>query len=290
VADPDATVVFPARLEQSDDPAAAASARSGERAPQPAAGDMAFLDPLLRQLAEHSQCAAERPFVTLAYAQSVDGSIALNRARPLALSSERSFVMTHLLRSHHSALLVGINTVTADNPRLTVRLCQGLNPQPVVLDSRLRIDEDCLLFSHPDRPPWLFTTEAAPQAKRMRLQARGAAVHVLPSDACGRVDLACALRRLAELGVQRLMVEGGARVIMSFLGRGLVDYCVITVAPKLLFGGLKAMDQETGAALPALSIVPCAYQPLGGDLIIHGCLARSPADRSPGRSPPQARD
>jgi 3,4-dihydroxy 2-butanone 4-phosphate synthase/GTP cyclohydrolase II len=250
---------------------------------------MAFLDPLFRRLEERRPCAAGRPFVTLAYAQSVDGSIALNRARSLALSSERSFAMTHLLRARHSALLVGINTVTADNPRLTVRLCEGQNPQPVVLDSRLRIAEDCLLFAHPDRHPWLFTTEAAPRAKRARLEARGAAVHVLPGGADGRVDLACALRRLAELGVERLMVEGGARVIMSFLGQGLVDYCVITVAPKLLFGGLKAMDQETGAALPALSIAPCAYQPLGGDLIIHGSLACS-GETAPGRPARAAKD
>ena len=235
-------------------------------------GEMGFLEPLFRRLAEREGGSAERPFVTLSYAQSVDGSIALNPARPLALSSRRAFEMAHLLRARHSALLVGINTVAADNPRLTVRLCEGANPQPVVLDSRLRITEDCLLFAHPDRRPWLFTTAQAPQARRERLQACGATVQVLPSDCFGRVDLAAALTRLGELGIRRLMVEGGAQVIGNFLRSRLVDYCVITVAPKLIFGGLRAID-PTETALPALSIAPCAYQPLGGDLIIHGGLA-----------------
>jgi 3,4-dihydroxy 2-butanone 4-phosphate synthase/GTP cyclohydrolase II len=165
-------------------------------------------------------------------------------------------------------LLVGIDTILADDPRLTVRLCEGDNPQPVVLDSRLRMPENARLFSHPDRRPLLLTTAAAPSRRVARLQDCGASVRILPADPLGRVDLNAALQTLAAEGVSCLMVEGGATVIDSFLRARLVDYCVITVAPRLMFGGLKTMDGVAASA--PLAIVDCAYEPLGGDLVIHG--------------------
>lgn len=237
-----------------------------------AAGEMAFLQPLFDRLAARDSASGGLPFVTLSYAQSVDGSISARPPRPFALSSERSFSMTHLLRSRHDALLVGINTVLMDDPRLTVRLCAGDNPQPVVLDSRLRFPDDARLLGHPDKHPLLFTTAAAPAGKIARLEARGASVHVLPKDSMGWVDLITALQRLADRGMKSLMVEGGATVINSFLQSRLVDYCVITVVPRFI-GGLKAVDNLCPSeSLPPLSIVDCRYQPLGGDLIIHGAI------------------
>ena len=79
-----------------------------------------------------------RPFVTLSYAQSLDGSIADRPGRPLALSGPQAMALTHGLRAAHEAILVGIGTVLADNPRLNVRLVDGPDPQPMVVDSRLR--------------------------------------------------------------------------------------------------------------------------------------------------------
>ncbi|MFA7504312.1 MAG: RibD family protein [Burkholderiaceae bacterium] len=242
------------------------------------AGDTAFLQSLFDRLDERCHPAPAqapwRPFVTLSYAQSIDGSIAARPARPVALSSEESFDMTHLLRSRHDALLVGIDTVLADDPRLTVRRCAGDNPRPVVLDSRLRFPVDARLLTHPDRYPLVLTTELAGAAEIRRLEGRGAVVRVLPRDDAGRVDLAAALRCLCDMGIRTLMVEGGARVIGSFLGRRLVDHCVITVAPRLI-GGVKALDGPCSPDLAPLSIVDCRYQPLGGDLIVHGSLRGS---------------
>ena len=240
----------------------------------PAAVEMAFLQPLFDRLAARNNAIDGLPFVTLSYAQSVDGSIATRPSRPFALSSKKSFEMTHLLRSRHDALLVGINTVLVDDPRLTVRLCEGDNPQPVVLDSRLRFPGDARLLVHPDKHPLLFTTTAAPADEVTRMEARGASVHILPRDRLGRVDLIAALQCLADRGVKSLMVEGGATVINSFLQSHLVDYCVITVVPKLI-GGVKAVDNLCPSDdLPPVSIVDCRYQPLGGDLIIHGAIGK----------------
>lgn len=240
-----------------------------------AAVGMAFLRPLFDRLAERDNDIGGLPFVILSYAQSVDGSIAASPSRSFALSSGKSFEMTHLLRSRHDAVLVGINTVLVDDPRLTVRLCEGENPQPVVLDSRLRFPDAARLLVHPDKHPLLFTTAAAPADEVARMEAKGASVHILPKDRLGRVDLIAALQCLAERGVKSLMVEGGGTVINSFLQSRLVDYCVITVVPKFI-GGVKAVNSLCRSDdLPPLSIVDCHYQPLGIDLIIHGTIGKA---------------
>ncbi|MCO5118931.1 MAG: RibD family protein [Burkholderiaceae bacterium] len=246
-----------------------------ERDGSATAQSAAFLRALFDRLADADRDVGRRrirPFVTLSYAQSIDGSIAARPSRSFALSSGPSFDMTHLLRSRHDALLVGINTVLTDDPRLTVRRCAGDNPRPVVLDSRLRFPMDARLLAHPDRRVLLLTTGLAAVGSINRLEAMGASVRVLPQDESGRVDLAAALQCLADMGIRSLMVEGGASVIGSFLRARLVDYCVITVVPRLI-GGVKVLDGPCSPDdLPGLSIDGCGYEPLGGDLIIHGAL------------------
>src|SRR3954464_1967401 len=120
-----------------------------------------------------------RPFVTLAYAQSVDGSIALEPGRPFALSGPESLRLTHSLRAAHDGILVGIGTVLADDPQLTVRLGQGRSPRPVGLASRLRAPEGArLLAAHcrEGRAPWIATTNGVDSLARSRLEARGARI------------------------------------------------------------------------------------------------------------------
>lgn len=243
--------------------------------PGPGEHSLGFLQPLFERIAARAAGASSLPFVTLSYAQSIDGSIAAQPSVPITLSSNEAFVMTHRLRSRHCALLVGINTVLADDPRLTVRLCDGDNPRPVVLDSRLRIPEHAKLMAHPDRRPLVLTTPAAPPQRIERLRALGATVEVMPADERGRVALPSALRHLAARGLKALMVEGGATVIDSFLRQRLVDYCVITVAPRLMFGGLKPMGEPCVPAAAPLAFAEYGYEPLGRDLVIHGTLAAS---------------
>jgi 3,4-dihydroxy 2-butanone 4-phosphate synthase/GTP cyclohydrolase II len=182
----------------------------------------------------------DRPSVTLSFAQSLDGSLTARRGAPLRLSSPQSMELTHRLRGAHDAILVGIGTVLADDPRLTVRLAEGKDPQPVVLDSQLRFPQNCNLSSHP-LPPWIATTEKAPKERQAALEAGGAQVWRLPSSPQGRVDLRTLLAHLASRGIETLMVEGGAGVITSFLAERLVNQVVITIAP-ILVGGLHPVE------------------------------------------------
>src|SRR5438132_9304376 len=150
----------------------------------------------------------------------MDGSIAARHGQPLALSGALSMTLTHQLRAAHDAILVGIGTVLADNPRLTVRLVEGKNPQPIVADSRLRFPLSAnLLCQHP-LPPWIATGEQADAGRQQVLEAAGAHVLRLPMNAGGQVNLTALLARLGEVAIRRVRVEGGERIRTSFTGGG----------------------------------------------------------------------
>lgn len=236
--------------------------------------EMAFLRPLASRLVAHRRWMRERPFVTLSWSQSIDGSVSVSRSRPYTLSCAKTLEMTHRLRALHDALLVGVNTVLSDDPQLTVRYCLGDDPLPVVLDSALRFPEGARLLQHPTHRPVVLTTDRAPEAKAARLAAVGARVQRVAHVAHGRVDLDAALARLSSIGVRSVMIEGGATVIQAFLDAQLVDYCIVTIAPKFL-GGVKALEHPCRARDEApISIVDCRYQAVGSDLVAYGPLGR----------------
>ena len=195
-----------------------------------------------------------RPFVTLSYAQSLDGCLTTQQGTATPISAPASLTMTHALRAAHSAILVGIETVLADDPALTVRLVPGENPQPVVVDSHLRTPPDARLLRSRGAP-WIATTaQGAQSSRRQGLEEAGARILTLPADEEGRVDLAALLTCLGAEGVGSLMVEGGARILTSFLEGGLADYGVITIAPVFL-GGYQ-MIQPAGAGDELRALMP----------------------------------
>lgn len=211
------------------------------------------------------------PFVTLSYAQSLDGSVAAAPGSPLALSGPLSLTLTHALRAAHDAILVGVGTVIADNPRLTVRLAAGPDPQPIVLDSRLRIPAEAQLLRHA-KGVWLATTKAANPGRSLPEAVRRLEVDADPD---GRVDLHALLQELGRRGVRSVMVEGGVQVITSFLHAQLAQSAVITVAPRFVGGvnALQAGDAHHAPALPLPRLAPVAYTPAGEDLVVWGDLA-----------------
>ncbi len=229
---------------------------------------------ILDQIGVHLGAAEEhrrrhgRPFVTLSYAQSLDGSIAARPGRPFPLSGSQSMALTHSLRAMHDAILVGIGTVLADNPRLNVRLVAGKDPQPVILDSRLRIPPYAHLLRN-CRSPWIAASDAADPERQQTLEAQGAKIFRIPSTN-GWLDLNSLLGYLSLMEINSLMVEGGAQIITSFLSSRLVDQIVLTIAPVLV-GGLRVVDNF---GQPPLKLLPrlrnLSYQRLGEDLVLRG--------------------
>ncbi|MEZ4683984.1 MAG: dihydrofolate reductase family protein [Caldilineaceae bacterium] len=212
------------------------------------------------------------PFVTLSYAQSIDGSIAAADGRPLRISGDRAMQMTHMLRAAHDAILVGVGTVLADDPRLTVRLAPGNDPQPIILDSSLRtpLTARCLQNA---RAPWLITTKADRESA-VRLAATGVQVIGIV-DPIGQVSLSALLPMLAERGSGSIMVEGGAAVLSSFLHAQLTP---LRSRLRLSSVGFRALAQEQREPTP-LAAFPRLVEPqliqLGADIICYGHFCRS---------------
>lgn len=208
-----------------------------------------------------------RPFVAVSYAQSIDGSIATKDRRPLGISGRETLELTHQLRSLFDGILVGINTVIADDPRLTVRLFEGQNPQPVVLDTHLRIPFECKLLQRTDRCSWLASA-ADNDASRIAAFTRSG-TKVLPCrlDGNGRIDLHYLSALLFQKGVKSLMVEGGAKVITSFIHAELVDLFIITISPKFI-GGLQVIESRDGDLFTKLKLTGIHYETLGQDIVL----------------------
>ncbi len=240
--------------------------------------EMAAYEKWLEEAEQHRRRTG-RPLVTLSFAQSLDGSITTRRGTPQALSGQASLALTHQLRAAHDAILVGIGTVLADNPRLTVRLVEGKDPQPVVLDAHLRFPLHANLLYHPLHP-WIATAEGADFEKGSALEAAGARLLRLPSQSAGEIDLDLLLEHLAGLGMNSLMVEGGARVITAFLRQRLVDQVILTIAPVFL-GGLHAVEEPLGQDSSLTELTPVSglafprlkeagFDQRGEDLIVWG--------------------
>jgi len=215
-----------------------------------------------------------RPFITLAFAQSLDGSITTDQGSSVSISNHLSNQLTHQLRSLHEGILVGIETVLSDDPQLTVREWSGKNPQPVVLDSRLRMPANAKLCQHPDKSCWVLTLQESALAPAQH----GIEIFSLdkPDNSAAEnntadfVPLRQAMQFLRHKGMASLMIEGGARVLTEFIKAGLADAIVITMAPIIL-GGYKAFgDLDLGGARLIPEISPLHAEQLGGDLILWG--------------------
>ncbi|HZE52606.1 MAG TPA: bifunctional diaminohydroxyphosphoribosylaminopyrimidine deaminase/5-amino-6-(5-phosphoribosylamino)uracil reductase RibD [Bradyrhizobium sp.] len=190
----------------------------------------------------------KRPHVTLKLAISTDDKIAAAGHKPLVISGEAAKARMHLLRAQSDAILVGIGTVKADDPLLTCRLpgMEAYSPVRVVLDRALRISGTSrLVQSARATPLWLMTSSLAEARAAMKLGAAGAQVIRVATTATPPpgLDLSAALQALAERGITRLLVEGGARVASSFVTAGLVDEFWLLRGPGAVGAdGVAALD------------------------------------------------
>ena len=200
----------------------------------------------------------KRPHVILKLAVSADDKIAAAGHKPLAITGELAKTRVHLLRAHCDAILVGIGTVLADDPTLTCRLpgMETRSPVRVVLDRALRIPgASKLMHSARQTPLWVAASGTAEAAAAMKLGAAGARViRVAAADGSPGLDLPAVLAALAEKGITRLMVEGGARVASSFVASGLVD-------ETWLLRGPNTVGADGVAALGALPLSAITQSP-----------------------------
>jgi diaminohydroxyphosphoribosylaminopyrimidine deaminase/5-amino-6-(5-phosphoribosylamino)uracil reductase len=197
----------------------------------------------------------KRPHVILKLAVSADDKIGASGRKPIAISGEAARARVHLSRAQCDAVLVGIGTVQADDPLLTCRLpgMEARSPVRVVLDRALRIaGTSRLVHSARATPLWVMTSNLSEAPAAMKLGAAGAQVIRVPTTSTPPpgLDLMGVLRALAEKGITRLLVEGGARVASSFVAAGLVDEVWLLRGPDTVGAeGIAALD-----ALPLSAI------------------------------------
>ena len=173
------------------------------------------------------------PYVTYKCAMTLDGKIASITGESRWISCEESRKYVHRMRARNDAVMVGVDTILADNPQLTVRHVRGRNPVRIIVDSSLRTPTSVDILSGAlARKTIIACTEEDVDTHRRYLQS-GASVLVCNARD-GRVDLLDLLEKLGRIGVQSILLEGGSRLAGDALARGLIDECVFFYAPKVI--------------------------------------------------------
>ncbi len=213
-----------------------------------------------------------RPRIILKYAQSIDGRISTATGHSRGLSSEPELVFTHALRSVCDGILVGIRTVTEDNPQLTVRYVQGRNPRRVIVDPSLRLPRETNIYRDPQGAILVYD----PERSTDRIKELTSQGFVLVTARCGpdrrSLDLDGFLGQLRQnMTIETLLVEGGGYVITSFLRARVVDRLVVTVCPRIIGSGLDSVGQlDVLTVEQALRIRKMQTYNVGEDYVLIG--------------------
>lgn len=217
----------------------------------------------------------KKPFVVLKAATSLDGKIATAAGESKWITGELAREHGHRLRDSYDAILVGVDTVLADDPSLTARLPEGRGKDPIriIVDSTARTPTAAkVLIQESAAHTVIATTEAAPVERRASLMAAGAEVIVVPGGGA-RVDLKKLMEILGNKQITSVLIEGGGRVNGSALAAGIVDKVAWFMAPKII-GGDAAPGPVRGEGIKFLSEATKLYdillQKLGEDILLTG--------------------
>ena len=188
-----------------------------------------------------------RPYVILNAAMTLDGKIA-TAAGDSGISCTKDLDRLHELRASVDAVMVGVGTVLADDPSLTVRRARGKNPIRIIIDSTARTPPQAKALDGSSRTI-IATARGAPKSGVKRLSAAGAEIVQIGEK---EVDLPKLLEKLYALGVRRLLLEGGSTLNWAMLSQGLVDELRVAVAPRIV-GGVRAKTLVGGEGFAKVS-------------------------------------
>ncbi len=239
--------------------------------------DVGLLDEQQRQMNEKYWYYMENkmPFVTMKAAMTLDGKIATKDGNSKWISSEKSRRFTRRMRGEHQGIMVGVNTVIADNPRLTTRIKGEANPLKIVVDPKLKLPLNSTVVENAGiEELTVFTSKYADSGRRAKLEKAGAKIIEL-EEKDGRLDLRSGLKKLAESGIASILLEGGGSLNFEMLKSNLVQKCVFVVAPKI-FGGKYAKTAVEGSGISeiadAVKLGDLNVKRIGGDIFIVGYI------------------
>lgn len=217
-----------------------------------------------------------QPFVVLKMAATLDGRIATSSGDARWVTGDRARELVHRMRHSVDAIMVGIGTVRADDPELTTRLPEadsdGVDPIRLVLDTHLSMPPGArMLCQQSEASTYIVCTADADKGRRRALSDAGAEILEVPLHE-GRIDLVDLVKRLGEMEISSLLIEGGAAVAGSALRSGIVDKVALFFAPKLLGGEGTPMCAGPGPEWmkQALAIEKMTVEHVGADILIQG--------------------
>lgn len=205
------------------------------------------------------------PFVTIKYAQSLDGRLATKNGSSQWISSPAALKYAHQLRSQSDAVMVGAGTANHDNPKLTVRLVKGKNPIRVVISKSGKLNKALYLLNDKKARTIIITSGKTKFPKNCE-------TIIIPSPK-DSIDLKSALTELGKLGIVNLLVEGGAKLITGLLKSKLADRLIVISAPIVIGDGINAIgDLNTKTIDRSLKLFNIDSKRIGQDCLIIGDL------------------
>ena len=212
---------------------------------------------------------AGRPRVTVKAAISLDGYLATSLGDSKWISSEASRRLVHEMRADTDAVAVGIQTVIADDPSLTVRDVPGCSPVRLVLDSTLRIPMTSGLVRNEMEPQVILAyTHASDETLRALERKPHISLLQCTADEQGRTNIDDLLQKLGAQGILSLLVEGGSRIISSFFHAEMVDDLVLFIAPKILGAGIPWTNYPQASTVAgSLRLSPIETALIGDDIL-----------------------
>jgi diaminohydroxyphosphoribosylaminopyrimidine deaminase/5-amino-6-(5-phosphoribosylamino)uracil reductase len=218
----------------------------------------------------------KEPFIVIKVASSLDGKIATRTGASQWITGEISRRFVHRLRDEVDGVLVGIGTVLRDDPMLTTRIKGGHDPYRIILDSRLRVPERARILDGSSSRVIIATTQKGSKEKMERLRKRGIQIFAFGSKQ-GRVDLKACLKKLAEMEIMTLLVEGGSQVNGSFLEERAVDKFYFFFAPRWI-GDAKAPGIFGGRGIEdlreAIKLKEVRMRRMGEDFLLEGYVEK----------------
>ncbi len=215
------------------------------------------------------------PFVIMKYAMTLDGKIAASTGDSKWVTGETARKHVQFLRKKYSGILVGIGTVLEDNPMLNCRIEEGVDPVRIICDSKLSIAEhmECNILKTAKKIKTIVAYAQAEEAKKKMLEDAG--VVLLQAGNKDKIDLKRLLKKLGEMEIDSILVEGGGKIHGSFLEEGLVNKVYAYIAPKLV-GGDSAKTPVGGRGFEKMAeakmLTGLQIKQLGEDILITGYL------------------
>lgn len=215
------------------------------------------------------------PFVVLKTAMSLDGKICTASGESKWITSEESRARVHNLRNELTGIMVGIDTILADKPKLTCRIPDGRNPVKIIVDSTLRIFQDCTVFENLSESKTIIaTTNNASEEKIAQLESLGMKVLKTKSKH-KKVDLQELMIHLGNLNIDSILLEGGSTLNYSALSEGIVDKIQLYIAPKII-GGVNSKTPVGGIGVTllkdAFKVKTLTSTIVGEDILLEGYI------------------